>query len=134
VVRYNEIMVILGMLSWWYGTGWKLRLLRLREKVAATVDYFSIDLLLRTLFSPFRQISAGRVDGPLNIKMRAFFDRLISRMIGAMVRTFMIVVGTIAIIMHMLIGGTTLLAWAFVPLAPLIGLALFMSGWMPWIS
>lgn len=133
MVRYNEIMVILGMLSWWYSTGWKLRLLRLREKIAATVDYFSIDLLLRTLFSPFRQISAGRVDGPLNVKMRAFFDRLISRMIGAMVRMFMIVVGSVAILLHVLVGGITLLAWAFVPLAPLIGLVLFISGWVPWI-
>lgn len=132
-MRYNEIMVILGMLSWWYSTGWKLRLLRLREKIAATVDYFSIDLLLRTLFSPFRQISAGRVDGPLNVKMRAFFDRLISRMIGAMVRMFMIVVGSVAILLHVLVGGITLLAWAFVPLAPLIGLVLFISGWVPWI-
>ena len=55
-------------------------------------------------------------------------------MIGAMVRTFMIVIGTVAIIVHTLIGGVTLLAWAFVPLAPVIGLFLFMSGWMPWIK
>lgn len=134
MVRYNEIMVILGMLSWWYTTGWKLRALRLREKVASTMDYFSIDLLLRTLFSPFRQISAGRVDGPLNAKMRAFFDRLISRMIGAMVRTFMIVIGIVAILLHIVIGGITLLAWAFVPFAPVMGLLLFMSGWLPWIK
>lgn len=122
------------MLSWWYTTGWKLRALRLREKVASTMDYFSIDLLLRTLFSPFRQISAGQVDGPLNVKMRAFFDRLISRMIGAMVRTFMIIIGVVGIFLHILMGSVTLLVWAFIPLAPVIGFVLFISGWMPWIK
>lgn len=134
MVRYNEIMVIIGMLSWWYTTGWKLRALRLREKVASTMDYFSIDLLLRTLFSPFRQISAGQVDGPLNVKMRAFFDRLISRMIGAMVRTFMIIIGVVGIFLHILMGSVTLLVWAFITLAPVIGFVLFISGWMPWIK
>jgi len=120
------------MLSWWYTTGWRQRVSLLKEKLASTVDYFSIDLLLRTLFSPYRQISAGKVNGPLGVQMRAFFDRLISRMIGAMIRLFMIVVGVIAIILHIFIGFILVICWAIVPLMPLLGLVLFMSGWIPW--
>jgi hypothetical protein len=126
-------MLIVGILSWWYGEGWKQRVVMQREKLASTMDYFSIDLLLRTFFSPFRQISAGKVNGPLGVQMRAFFDRLISRMIGAMVRLFMIVIGTLAIIMYIVIGATWLIIWAFVPFFPIIGLILFISGWMPWM-
>jgi len=120
------------MLSWWYTTGWRQRVSLLKERLASTVDYFSIDLLLRTLFSPYRQISAGKVNGPLGVQMRAFFDRLISRMIGAMIRLFMIVVGVIAIILHIFIGFILVICWAIVPLMPLLGLVLFMSGWIPW--
>jgi hypothetical protein len=125
-------MFVVGILSWWYSAGWRQRLTMLQERLARTVDYFSIDLLLRTLFSPFRQISAGRVDGPLGVKLHAFFDRLISRAIGAMVRSFMIVMGVFAIVLHGLIGTVALIVWAIVPLLPAIGLVLFIVGWVPW--
>ena len=55
-------------------------------KLVSVFDYFSIDLLVRTWFAPFRQISAGAVDGPIGVQIRAFFDRLISRTIGGIVR------------------------------------------------
>jgi hypothetical protein len=125
-------MFVVGILSWWYSAGWRQRLTMLQERLARTVDYFSIDLLLRTLFSPFRQISAGRVDGPLGVKLHAFFDRLISRAIGAMVRSFMIVMGVFAIVLHGLIGTVALIVWAIIPLLPAIGLVLFIVGWVPW--
>jgi hypothetical protein len=125
-------MFVVGILSWWYSAGWRQRLTMLKERLATTVDYFSIDLLAGTLFSPFRQISAGKVNGPLGVKLHAFFDRLISRMIGAMVRSVMIIVGIGAIFLHSLIGVITLIVWAVIPLFPLIGIVLFSIGWVPW--
>lgn len=125
-------MFILGMLSWWYGVGWRQRAVLLRERVLGTVDYFSIDLLIRTFFSPFRQISAGKVNGPLGVQLRAFSDRLISRTIGAMIRFVMIVVGSVTIVFHCIIGGLLLLVWAIVPCMPFIGLFLYVMGWIPW--
>lgn len=104
----------------------------LKERLANTVDYFSIDLLLRTLFLPFRQISAGHVNGPLGVKFRAFLDRIISRMIGGLIRSTMIIFGTAAIVVHSIVGGIVLVIWAFIPLLPVIGLILFTAGWMPW--
>lgn len=82
-------MFIVGLLSWWYGAGWVAEAKRVRERIASTADYFSIDLLVKTLFSPFRQISAGKVNGPLGVKWRAFVDRLISRCIGALIERFL---------------------------------------------
>ena len=125
-------MFIVGILSWWYGAGWRQRLVMLKERLATTLDYFSIDLLAKTLFAPFRQISAGKVNGPLGVKMHAFFDRLISRAIGAMVRSTTIVIGVGAIFVHSVIGAITLIVWAFVPILPIIGIILFASGWTPW--
>jgi hypothetical protein len=125
-------MFILGLLSWWYGAGWRGRVTMLRERLAATTDYFSIDLLLRTFFSPFRQISAGKVDGSLNVQLHAFFDRLISRAIGAMIRSFMIAVGLVAIISYTGIGVILVIMWAIVPLLPFIGIGLTVMEWIPW--
>ena len=122
----------MGLLSWWYGAGWRGRVVMLRDKLAGTMDYFSIDILLKTFFAPFRQISAGRVDGPLAVQMRAFFDRLISRVIGAAIRLVMIIVGVLAILFHSVIGIILVVLWAVVPLMPVIGVIVALSGWVPW--
>jgi hypothetical protein len=131
-VRYNGIMFILGILSWWYGAGWRRRAMAIREQLTATIDFFSIDLLLRTLFSPFRQISAGKVRGPIGVQLQAFFDRLVSRLIGGMVRSFMVLMGVIAIFLNIVIGFVLLIVWGTVPLLPIAGIGLFAMGWIPW--
>jgi hypothetical protein len=125
-------MFIVGILQWWYGRGWAMRAVRLREKLMGTLDYFSIDLLLRTFFSPFRQISAGQVRGPIGVQMRAFFDRLISRVIGAMIRLTMIIFGIVAITLYAVIGGVVVAVWGLIPFLPVLGIVLFLSGWVPW--
>lgn len=131
---YNEDMFIVGILGWWYGAGWKQRAGMVKERLASTIDYFSIDLLVRTLFAPFRQISADKTGGSLNVQMHAFFDRTISRTIGMIVRLGMIIIGTAAIIIYALLGLAGLFVWLLVPLFPLLGLVLFIAGWMPWTA
>lgn len=124
-------MFIVGLLSWWYSAGWRRQIGLIRERIARAADYFSVVQLLATLFSPFRQISAGRVKGPLAVKWRAFVDRLISRMIGAVVRTVLILIGTLAMTGYVIVGGLLVLVWPLVPLLPIVGFLLFISGWTP---
>lgn len=125
-------MFIVGILSWWYSGGLLARFERVRERVVSTIDYFSIDLLLRTLFSPFRQISAGRVDGPIGVKWHAFVDRLVSRCIGGIVRSGTILLGIIAIVLSIIIGLIMMLLWLIVPILPFVGVILTIIGWTPW--
>lgn len=130
---YNKVMFVIGLMSWWYGRGWRDAAARVGRRLMSLEDYFSIDLLLKTFFSPFRQISAGGANGPLGVQMRAFFDRLISRIIGAMIRLFTIIIGLIAIAIYAFVGLLVLVVWAVIPLMPLIGIVLFITGWMlPW--
>lgn len=126
-------MVIVSLLSWWYGAGLRHQLRVAYGWFDTILDYFSITLLLKSLFAPFRQISAGRVDGPLGVQMRAFFDRLISRCIGATVRAIIIFFGLIAIIVCAIGAIASLVAWLLAPLVPLAGLILTMMGWLPWM-
>lgn len=125
-------MFIVGMLSWWYGAGWRRRVVVAKEHLETTYDYFSIDLLLRTLFSPFRQISAGSVRGSIGVQLRAWLDQLISRTIGSFVRGLMIVIGSVMLFLSSLFHGCMILGWALVPAAPVIGVLLAVMGWMPW--
>lgn len=124
-------MFLVGILSWWYGDGWLQRAGLIRERLARTLDFFSISLLFKTLFSPFRQISAGKIRGPIGVQIHAFFDRLTSRIIGAMVRTFMIVAGVVVIALHIVWGLIVLAGWALVPLLPIAGILLFSIEWAP---
>lgn len=125
-------MFIVGFLSWWYTAGWRQRFVLLRQHMSQTADYFSIDLLLRTFFSPFRQISAGKVRGSFDVQLRAFFDNLISRVIGAFVRGFLVVIGTLWMMIVAIFGGILALLWVVVPLLPIVGIVLALSGWVPW--
>lgn len=125
-------MAIVGILLWWYVDGFRQAARRVRAHLAGMFDYFSVDLLLKSLFSPFRQISAGAVDGPLPVKLRAFGDRLFSRVIGAVVRTMVITVGVITLTFSLLGGLLYLVGWILMPLVPLLGLIMTMIGWTPW--
>src|SRR5207248_825056 len=116
------MLLLTELLRWWYTAGWRGRAQRVAMKLDGTIDYFSMDLLLKTLFSPFRQISAGRVDGSLEVKFRALIDKLFSRIIGAVVRLMLIVVGAMTIVLQTVIGLLLLILWGLLPLLPLVGL------------
>jgi len=124
-------MFLVGIISWWYGSGWKGQLGRIRDRLAATAGYFSIGQLFATLFSPFRQISAGPVRGPVGTRLRAFFDTTLSRAIGAIVRLGTILAGVIIMIVQIAFESIVLIIWLVLPAFPIMGLLLFAIGWVP---
>ena len=128
---YNSDMFLVGILGWWYGAGWTSRLQIMFDRLKATADFFSIGLMLATLFAPFRQISAGRVSGSMADQMRAFADRTVSRVVGAVARLFMIIAGVIILTIQALFGVIIMLFWPLVPLFPIVGLIAMVIGWVP---
>ena len=127
-------MFLVGIISWWYGRGLQGQISRIHDRLTATAGYFSIGQLLSTLFAPFRQISAGSVNGPVGAQLRAFFDKTISRLIGAIVRSFTILAGLIVMAIQVLVEAIVLVIWVVLPLFLVAGLILFVIGWVPrWI-
>lgn len=124
-------MFIVGILSWWYGIGWMARVFAAKNQLIRTYDYFSIGLLASSLFSPYRQISAGGVKGSLPVILRAFFDRQLSRVIGAVARTILIVIGLVWLTVQLFASVLVIVGWSVLPFAPLIGFVLALSGWVP---
>jgi hypothetical protein len=126
-------MFIVGLVGWWYGSGWKKVGVILMQKAVTSEDYFSIDLLFKTLFAPFRQISAdGSRGGTLGDKMRAAFDKLFSRVIGAVIRLILVLVGCLWLLINFVIDLIIMLAWPLLPILPVIGLVFTLTGWVPW--
>lgn len=120
-------MVIFGLFYWWYTTGWLTLMQRGVGRVQAVGHFFSIPLLLGSLFAPFRQISAGQVQGSLAVQMRAWGDRLFSRFMGAIIRSMLVIVGAACVIVASVALLCVITIWPFIPLLPLIAAA-FVAG------
>lgn len=113
-------MLFLSFFSWWYIAGWGQLGRRAMVRVSSVLDFFSVGVLFKSLFSPFRQISVGRVQGSLDTQLRAWGDRQISRGIGAIVRLTVIVFGLLATLMMVIVAAGLLLLWPLVPFVPFI--------------
>ena len=71
------------------------------------------------------------MDGSLEVKMRAMMDLLFSRIIGAVVRTFLLIFGGIVVVVQAIVGILVLVGWAFIPALPVAGIVLAVIGWIP---
>jgi hypothetical protein len=125
-------MFLVGILSWWYGRGWLGQWRRVNDRWRTTVQFFSIGQLFATLFSPFRQISANNTSDPNPIvALRAVFDQLISRVVGAFVRMFTIFAGMVVITLQVVYELFVMVLWWLLPLLPVAGFILLALGWVP---
>lgn len=122
-------MVLAELFAWWYTTGWMRLVHGAGARVQAVLDFFSVKLLLGTLFDPFRQIDAGRVRGPLQDELRAFGNRTFSRIVGFFIRSVTIICGLICVVVITLVGLIQLIAWPLLPLAPVAGVVATAMGW-----
>jgi len=117
-------MFILSLLTWWYGPGFKTRAQGVGRSLARSADNFSIGLLLKTLFNPFRQIDAGATGKGPSAFFQAMLSRLISRTVGFVARTILIIVGIVFLSVQSVISVVIIAAHLALPLAPIIGIYL----------
>ena len=115
--------ILFQYLTWHYVDQVRGILLAWKNFLRFNLNYFSISLLLKTLFSHWRkyQWSYGR---GFDIKRYAevFFSNLISRVIGATIRFFLILIGVAAEIFIVLAGIIVFLGWLLLPVLLLAGL------------
>lgn len=123
------LMVIYLCLRWWYSAGWYWVLQSvLIARCNWIMETFSVPELLKTLFAPFRQTYAGKLKGPLDVQIKAFFDRLISRVIGFFVRFFLLMMALVGLVVVVTAALVSLIVWPFIPLLPIIGVVMMSLG------
>lgn len=122
-------MLAVDFLQWWYSRGWGHFAMALVDKFRGMADFFSISLLLRTLFSPFKQISTqDATDGGPMAYISNFFDKLLSRIIGAIVRTMILIFGMVVLLIEAILSLVFVIAWPAIPLAPIACIVLCVMG------
>jgi len=87
------------------------------------LNYFSIPLLFKTLFSHWRKYKWTYPKG-LNIGKRfeVLFSNLLSRFLGAIMRIILIFIGLLLEIFLFLIGIIIFLGWLFLPVFLILGI------------
>lgn len=125
-------MLLVGFFGWWYNAGWRGQVSRIGNTLTRTNDWFSIPLLIKTFFAPFRQISANEVGNDIGSNFRAWGDLLFSRLIGAFMRFFMIIFGSIALFLVLIFSLIRLALWPLFPLMPVVGVVLMLTVGAPW--
>ncbi|MBA3757560.1 hypothetical protein H0X09_01730 [Candidatus Saccharibacteria bacterium] len=109
------MVMLFEFLRWWYGPGWLDAGQKAVGLVVGTQKAFSAGVLLRTLFSPWKQIVTlpGR---SLNDKLKASLDNLISRVVGFFARALALLFGLVLTALAALFGLIATTAWPVLPL------------------
>ena len=122
-------MLVISFVQWWYGRGYAEYLARFVDRLRDLADFFSIRLLIRHFFAPFRQIATEkRQNIPLNERLHDFADLMISRMVGATIRFFLLIVGTVILIVRALVGLVIMVAWPLMPVIIACLVVLYVRG------
>ncbi len=79
------------------------------------VHFFSIPLLLRTLFSPWRRMTDAYERKGLESLMTTFVMNIMTRIFGAIVRTTIIVCGLVVLIFGAILLFVTIALWITMP-------------------
>jgi hypothetical protein len=99
-----------------------------------TYNFFSIPLLLRTLFSPFQRIGEEYKHG---LDLGAIFSTLLvntlMRCVGAFARTIIIAMGIVFLAFVAVSGAMLFVAWVLLPCIILAFLLLGIHGLILWI-
>ena len=108
--------IIIMWLLWHFYEMPKFLLSVWRNYLLFGLNYFSIPLLVKTLFSPWRRYNWIY---PKGFDVKEFFNTLISntfsRILGAICRIVLIVVGAIAQFFIFVIGIAVIILWFLIP-------------------
>jgi hypothetical protein len=112
-------MLMLELCKWWYGPGWGEAAEGAKKRLLTLADMFSIAILLRTLFAPWKRIISYPGAG-LDAHLRAMLDNLVSRIIGFFVRVTVLFSAAVAFVIFGFISLAQVLLWPLVPIAAVV--------------
>ncbi|MDD2913326.1 MAG: hypothetical protein PHH17_01375 [Candidatus Pacebacteria bacterium] len=117
------VTIFIKYLEWHY-VDKVLEILRLYKiYLVSYFKYFSISILIKTFFSPWKRISQGYGRGiDFQRFAEAFVFNTMSRVAGAVIRTFFLIIGIFFELLIFTIGFLILIFWLASPLLFLIGI------------
>jgi hypothetical protein len=120
-------MLALELLTWWYGKGWVQLAKNMYRRLIRTSHVFSVPILVRTLFAPWRRIVTNRGTG-LDSAVRAVTDNMVSRGVGFMVRLLTLLTASVVITLVMILAVIEIILWPLLPVAVIAALIKGIAG------
>lgn len=112
--------------KWHYTEGFRDLSRNWKSFLSFTLHFFSIGLLFRTWFAPFERLDE---DYKKEFNTEVFLETLVvntlMRVVGFVLRTFVIIMGLVALFIVAMLGPAIFVLWALVPF---ILLFLFIFG------
>jgi len=117
--------IVIQYLAWYFFDVPKNIIKAWRNFLLFNLDYFSVPLLLKTLFSPWRRYEMPYGKGfDIGRFFEAFFSNLLFRIMGAMIRIGLIIIGIFMEILLLIGGAIVFLGWLTSPVILIYGLIL----------
>lgn len=115
--------IFLQALVWQYSDVPKAILNGWRNFLVFNLNYFSLPILLKTFFSHWRRYRYSyRKTFEIWENIEVFVFNMMSRIIGAILRTFLIILGLIIEVLIVFIGFIVFFIWLILPVLLLAGL------------
>ncbi len=112
-------MLALALFSWWYGSGWGYVSKKILTTISRISESFSVKLLLNSLFDPWHRITTETGRG-LAAHFQAAIDNTISRLVGLVVRIFVLISALLLTFILLIIGAIQLILWPLIPPAIIV--------------
>lgn len=121
-------MILTQFLRWWYGSGWMSAGKELVFLLRRTAGEFSLGILLRTLYSPWkRTINLAGPNTPINVRIQWWIGNQISRFIGLLIRLITLCLALVLMVVISALGLAGLVLWPLLPIGWLISLIMGIS-------
>jgi len=115
--------ILIQYLSWQFFDVPKKLIKVWKNFLLFNLNYFSILLLIKTLFAPWRRYKMSYGRGfDIGRYFEAFISNLIFRTLGAIVRIFLIIIGLFAEVFIILAGIIVFFGWLVLPIVLITGL------------
>lgn len=102
--------------SWWYGTELKFLWQAIGTMIAKIYSFFSISLLIKTLFDPWKRDVVSAENLSINDRFRLLIGNLVSRFVGFLIRFVTILIGLFFTLAFALLMIVFLVVWLFLPI------------------
>lgn len=113
--------------DWFYADAPRAYLNNGKAVTLALYNYFSLPLLLSTLFAPWRKDAVDMSRVPIRLWYQVFLNNTISRFIGFLVRMAVILAGAVVLFIMTLGLCLFLVVWYLMPLLMIASIVYGMS-------
>src|SRR5947207_296294 len=126
----SYVYILPAYIAWHYGKAYRDMLRVWTNFIWFAFNFFSITILLKTFFTPFERIVEKRARPGFHAEdiAEAVMITLIMRLVGAMVRSLIIIIGILAILVLFVSGVSAFVIWTLFPFVlvalPAVGIAI----------